>query len=109
MNLTDEQIQRITEEKALIVQGLARPEVQLIFRKLDEAANEMQAHYDRLDFLKDQGKAIYIQCFRDIVKKEIPRIFENIINIDAPAGKPRWSFRQWLSVTLRRMADSLSV
>jgi hypothetical protein len=106
--LTDEQRDRIREERTLLVQGLPRPEVQMVFRKLDEAADAMLLRYDLQDFIKEPAKAIYIQCFRDIIKKEIPRIFETILNIDTQPTAPQWSFRRWLGLKLKVMADRLS-
>lgn len=103
--LTEDQKERIRAERELIVADLKRPGVQLIFQKLEEAADAMLYHYDRQDFIKEPAKAVYIQCFRDIVKKEIPRIFENIINVDVEQKHTKWSFRLWLTEKLHVMAE----
>lgn len=105
--LSEEEKDRIRDERAIIIQDLHRPGVQLIFRKLDEAADAMLLKYDSQDFVNRPEKAVYIQCFRDIVKKEIPRIFENIINVDTPPEKPRWTFRRWLAINLEKLAAKL--
>lgn len=94
--MDSETMERLQDERRIIAKGLVEPAVQLIFRKLDKAADDMLLMYDKQDFINKPEKAIYIQCFRDIVKREIPQIFENIIHTGQAEQHKPWGFRQWL-------------
>lgn len=106
--LTDEAKERIRTERAILQRGLTRPEVQLVFQKLDKVADDLLLDYDKQDFINRPEKAVYIQCYRDIVKKDIPHIFENIINVDTPRDHARWTFKSWLAAKLQGLADLIS-
>jgi hypothetical protein len=106
----EERLDRLRAEKDLIRQDLSREGVQLIFRMMRDRAEEYGKTYDTIDFIKEPQKGLYVQCYRDIVLKDIPEFFESIMNhdkVDAegypkPDVKP-WSFWNWLGCNLRKI------
>ncbi|MDD2898982.1 MAG: hypothetical protein PHI31_09745 [Desulfuromonadaceae bacterium] len=96
----EERIERLIEEKALLVKGLDHPGTQMIFIKLKDMARASIHDYDTCDFNTEQGreKAQRIQARRYVILTEIPRIIDEIINVDLPLEenlKP-WRFSLWL-------------
>jgi len=90
----DELEQKLLDEQAIIAAG-GLPAFQFILSKLDAAADEMLNQYDTCDFAKEPEKAMRIQIYRRMVKIEIPRMVENIVN----AGRlpeEKTTFAKWL-------------
>lgn len=98
MALSEEDKIRIREERELLIPALQEPGVQLLFKKLQDEALRSGNELKKINFLTQQYRAIYLQCFLDLVEGEIPRIFENIVNIDRieEIEPVKWSFRRWL-------------
>lgn len=69
----------------------------IFLNRLVTASDQMAAEYDRCDFATQEGivKAIRAQVYRDIVMKEIPRMMENILNVDRDSNK--FKFWKWLA------------
>lgn len=72
----------------------------VILRRLDAAADKMAAEYDACDFAKQPEDAIRIQMYRRIVKKEIPRMVDNLLHHNNPAPQS-WNFWDWLKKSVR--------
>lgn len=91
---------RMRAEREILESGMDGMKVFLI--KLDEAAQAMALEYDKCDLATQEGvtKAIRIQMYRDIVTREIPRMMENILNLDREP-EHRFSFWKWLGSRLR--------
>lgn len=87
--------EQLRQEQLILERG--KEGMAVFLNRLTEAAEKMQGDYDKCDFSTQDGiiKAIRIQMFRDIVQKEIPRIMENIMNVDR-GEKDRWNFWKWL-------------
>lgn len=95
--IIDSQLRR---EKEILERGLEGMKVFML--KLRTAAEAMAQEYDKCDLTTQEGvvKAIRIQMYRDIVTKELPRMMENIMNVDREP-EHRFSFFKWLRSTLR--------
>jgi hypothetical protein len=84
----------MTTPELLMRQAMATEGFQLIMRSLDKYADDLQKEYDGINFVKDPDRAMRIQLTREIIKVDIRKIMEKIMNIDKP--DPRWSFKVWL-------------
>lgn len=91
---------RLLEEKAVLAKSLQDLGVQMIFIKLKNMAKVSVYDYDNCDFNTDRGRemAHRIQARRYVILQEIPRIIDEIINVDIPReeGKLKWRFHTWL-------------
>lgn len=96
----EEKTARLLEEKAILVRALDNPGVQIIFLKLKNMAKASIYDYDNCDFDTERGREVAhrIQARRYVILQEIPRIIDEIINVDLPRvdGKRSWRFNQWL-------------
>ena len=84
---------RLNHEKALIEQDMARPGFQLIMRKLQELSDKMLLEYDGALTLEEVKR---IQAYRDVIEIIIPKVLEEIVNVDVERGEERWKFKPWL-------------
>lgn len=82
----------------LLRQAMATPGFQMILKALDEYADGLQREYDGVNFVTEPDRAMRIQLTREIIKVDMPKIMEKIMNIDKP--EPRWSFKAWLRSVL---------
>lgn len=87
--------EQLRQEQEIVTRDLAG--VQIFLRKLTSAAEVMSQEFDRCDLATQDGitRAIRAQVFRDIALKEIPRMLENIMNVDRPV-QHKFSFFDWL-------------
>lgn len=96
----EEKRQRLLEEKALLVKGLAQPGMQMILLKLRDSAKVSVQDYDLCDFGTAKGRemAQRIQARRYVILTEIPRMIDEIVNVDLQPinGRKAWSFRKWV-------------
>lgn len=99
---------RLMEEKAILVKAFASPGVQLIFTKLKDSAKLSLYDYDNCDFDTERGRemAHRIQARRYVILTELPKIIDEIINVDIPLenGKKAWRFNAWLD----KIKDNIS-
>jgi hypothetical protein len=91
---------RLLQEKALLTKGFEHPGTQMIFIKLREMARASMHDYDLCNFDTEQGRemAHRIQARRYVILTEIPKMIDEIINVDIPPenGKKQWRFNTWL-------------
>jgi hypothetical protein len=96
----EEKIERLLQEKVLLVKGFEHPGTQMIFLKLKDMARASLHDYDNCDFATERGRemAHRIQARRYVILQEIPRIIDEIINVNMPRedGKKVWKFNAWL-------------
>lgn len=85
----EEMAQMTADAQTLRRGGMAAWHV--ILRRLDEAADKMLEEYDAVDFARCPERAINIQIYRNIVKQQIPRMVENLLNHNNPT-KDKFSF-----------------
>jgi phosphopantetheinyl transferase (holo-ACP synthase) len=87
--------EQLRQERSILELGKAGMGVFL--SRMVEASESMVKEYDCCNFATKEGlvKAIRIQVYRDIVMKEIPRMMENIMNVDRDTNK--FKFWKWLS------------
>lgn len=106
----EEKTARLLEEKELLVKGFNDPGVQMIFLKLKDMARASMHDYDNCDFATERGREVAhrIQARRYVILTEIPRMIDEIINVDIPrteSGRQKWRFSAFLEsarVTIRR-------
>lgn len=96
----EEKTARLLEEKTLLVKGLGHPGMQMILLKLKDLARASIYDYDHCDFATERGREIAhrIQARRYVILTEMPRMIDEIINIDMPRenGKKTWKFQVWI-------------
>lgn len=80
------------QETEIITDAIKHPGFKLIMQKLADAAEKAQSRYDSS---QDHDEVIRIQTLRMICLKEIPRIIEEMANVDTPKDG-RWKFWEWL-------------
>ena len=105
----EEKTDRLLEEKALLVKGFNDPGVQMIFIKLKDMARASMHDYDNCDFATETGREVAhrIQARRYVILTEIPRMIDEIINVDVPRredGRQKWKFNAWLEQTRATIA-----
>jgi len=98
---TEEKTVRLLQEKELLVKGFNDPGVQMIFLKLKDMARASMHDYDNCDFATERGREVAhrIQARRYVILTEIPRIIDEIINVDLPRrvdGRQKWRFNTFL-------------
>ena len=86
----------MTRDQAILSTELARPGFQLIMARLNAYADKLGEEYDSVDFVAEPGRAMHIQVTRDVIQNGIPKILEDIMNIDKPIEIPRWTVKGWL-------------
>lgn len=74
-------------------QDYARPGFQIIMRKMKELSNDMLMRYDAATDMEEVRR---IQAYRDVVEIIIPKIMEDIMNVDEERSEPKWTFKGWL-------------
>ncbi len=84
----------MTTEQMLMTQAMATPGFQLIMTRLQSVADAMQADYDNITVVTDPRLVLQTHITREVIKVTIPRIMEQIMNVDQP--EPRWTFKGWL-------------
>ncbi len=82
------------KEKELMQDALNHPGTKILMQKLQGAADALGNKYDTAVEYRDFMK---IQQLRAVLKVELPRIIENIVNRDEDE---KWSFREWLKKKL---------
>ena len=100
----EEKTARLLEEKALLIKGMEHPGAQMIFIKLRDMAKASMHDYDNCDFATERGREVAhrIQARRYVILTEIPRMIDEIINVDLPRredGRRKWRFTAWLEQT----------
>lgn len=98
---SEEKTARLLQEKELLVKGLEHPGTQMIMIKLQAAARASMLDYDNCDFATERGREVAhrIQARRYVILTEIPRMIDEIINVDIPraeSGRNKWRFNAWL-------------
>lgn len=96
----EEKQDRLQQEKIVVIKALENPGTQLVFAKLRDMAKASIYDYDNCDFSTSRGRemAQRIQARRYVILKEIPRMLDEIVNVDLPRidGKKAWSFTAWI-------------
>ena len=98
----EEKTARLLQEKELLVKALDHPGTQMIFVKLQNMARASMLDYDSCDFATERGREVAhrIQARRYVILNEIPRMIDEIINVDLPQaqdGRKKWRFTAWLT------------
>lgn len=101
METLEDRTERLLKEKAALLRAFEHPGTQMIFLKLKDAAKASMYDYDNCDFATDRGRemAHRIQARRYVILQEIPRMIDEIINVDIPReenGKRKYKFSLWL-------------
>ena len=81
----------MTNEQVQMLQASATPGFQLIMKRLQDVADELQKDYDNICVVTDPQRVLQTHLTREIIRVTIPRIMEGIMNVDQP--EVRWTFK----------------
>lgn len=89
----------MTNEQVQMMQAAASPGFQLIMKRLQDVADTLQKDYDNICVVTDPQRVLQTHLTREIIQVTIPRIMEQIMNVDQP--EVRWTFKGWLKGVFR--------
>lgn len=96
---------RQLKERRIAEAGIRDDFICLLFQKMQESADTLQAEYDNVDIVAEPSRAIAIQQARKTLLERIPALVEGIMNApaDPESSQQKWNFRTWFKSTFGRL------